>query len=116
MSDHGYAMSGPSARQLSLNIARWFTVYSTFYGLIGHEIASTMTAAGHTWTVDTTVPFTLASLRQYDAAFVGGTEPGSGASLQAFGLAFGDRCDLTRKPGVYRIVSSSPLFAGVTAL
>ena len=80
ISDYGYEESRPSARQLTLNLANWFTggrpgrflVYSAFYGLIGHEIAATMTAAGHTWTVDMSVPFTLSYLLQYDAVFVGG--------------------------------------------
>jgi hypothetical protein len=82
LSDYGYAVSRPSARQLTLNLANWFTggrpgrflVYSAFYALTGQEIAATMTAAGHTWTVDMSVPFTLSSLLQYDAVFVGGQE------------------------------------------
>jgi hypothetical protein len=80
LSDYGYDMSAPSARQLSLNLATWFTggrpgrflVYSASYGLVGHDIAATMAAAGHSWTVDAALPFTLASLLQYDAVFVGG--------------------------------------------
>jgi hypothetical protein len=154
ISDYGYQMARASAQQLTLNIARFFTggrpgrflSYSNFYGLIGFEIAATMTAAGHSWTVDTTVPFTLATLLQFDAVFVGGTEVdntvlidyvragggvfvegGTGlggvfeaqhwaAFLNSFGLGFGSHYDLMRTAGIYPVVSSSPLFAGVTEL
>jgi hypothetical protein len=155
ISDYGYELARPSARQLTLNLATWFTggrpgrflVYSSFYGLVGHEIAATMTGAGHRWTVDATVPFTLDTLLGYDAVFVGGTEAdnsvlidyvraggnvyiegGTGLGgdivearhwntfLKAFGLAFGDRYDLGRPAGVYPVVSTSPLFAGVSQL
>jgi hypothetical protein len=82
VSDYGFQLTRPSARQLALNLASWFTggrpgrflVYSGFYGLVGQEIAAIMAEAGHRWTVDTTVPFTLATLLQYDAVFVGGDE------------------------------------------
>jgi hypothetical protein len=156
ISDYGYQLTRTSATGLTLNVARFFTggrpgrflAYSDFYGLVGHEIAATMTAAGHAWTVDTTVPFTLDTLLQYDAVFVGGApvpdndvlieyvragggvfvEGGTGLGgnvweaqhwaefLNAFGLAYASDYDLTRTPGIYPIVSASPLFAGVAEL
>jgi len=154
LSDYGYQMSRASARQLTLNLAGWFTrgrpghflVYSSFPPLAGQEIAATMTAAGHTWTVDYTVPFTLSNLLQYDAIFVGGQvvdnsvlidyvraggnvflEGGSGLGgvreashwntfLNAFGMALGDMYDYSRPDGIYTMTSTSPLFNGVTAL
>src|SRR5689334_1673705 len=81
LDDYGYGMSRASARQLTLNVAAWFTggrpgrflVYSSFHSLVGHDMAAVMTAAGHRWTIDATAPFTVASLLQYDGVFVGGS-------------------------------------------
>lgn len=89
LSDYGYELSRAGARQLTLNLARWFTggrpgrflVYSSFHALIGHEMAATMTAAGHSWTIDASAPFTVASLLQYDAVFVGGTPADNGVLI-----------------------------------
>jgi hypothetical protein len=154
LSDLGYQASRASAQQLALNLAGWFTggrpghflVYSSLPPLTGHEIAATMTAAGHTWTVDFTMPFTLSNLLRYDAVFVGGQvvdnsvlidyvraggnvflEGGTGLGgvgearnwktfLNAFGMAFGDMYDYSRPAGIYTMTSASPLFNGVTAL
>lgn len=155
ISDYGYALTRESARRLTLNLASWFTggrpgrflSYSNFYGLIGQEIASTLTAAGHSWTVDMSLPLTLATLLQYDAVFVGGdevdnsvlidyvragggvyVEGGTGLGgnvweaahwntfLHAFGLGLGSPYDTSRLPGVYTVLSSSPIFQGVTEL
>jgi hypothetical protein len=73
----------PGARQFARNVAAWFTggrpgkflVYSKNFGLTGATLASVMTEAGHTWTVTTDAPFTLATLQQYDAVFLTGTNP-----------------------------------------
>jgi hypothetical protein len=156
MSDFGFAQTPGSAKQLALNLGAWFAggrpgrflVYSGFSALAGNSLAATMRAAGHTWTIDPTVPFTLETLLQYDAVFVGGgpqvdntvlidyvragggvfVEGGTGLGgdpwearhwntfLQAFGLAFSEHYDMTRAAGTYAISSTSPLFAGVTAL
>jgi len=79
--DYGFQQTPASATSLVKNVATWFTggrsgrflVYSNFHGLTGQAIAGVMTSAGHRWTVDMTVPFTVANLMQYDAVFVGGT-------------------------------------------
>jgi hypothetical protein len=81
ISDYGYQWTPGSSEELVLNVATWFTdgrpgrflVYSNFYGLVGQRLAATVRGAGHGWTVDTSVPFTLETLRQYDAVFVGGS-------------------------------------------
>lgn len=54
-----------------------FLAYSANFGLTGSSIATTMTGAGHTWTVSTAVPFTAADLAAYDAVFVGGHVSGA---------------------------------------
>jgi hypothetical protein len=66
--------------QFALNLASWFTggragnflVYSSNWGLTGTQLAETLRGAGHTWTVTTSVDFSLATLRQYDAVFLAG--------------------------------------------
>jgi hypothetical protein len=154
LSDYGYLQT-PDAHQLALNVAAWFTggrpgrflVHSSHYALTGADLASTMTAAGHTWVVSMDATFTLANLRRYDGVFLAGDpvdnavlidyvhagghvylEGGTGIGgniveaahwnhfLNAFGLALGPYYDFGRPPGVYSIVSNSPLFAGVTTL
>lgn len=70
-----------SARRYAVNIADWFTggrpgrflVYSSSFGLTSAELATVMTAAGHTWTVTLAGPFTLETLRGYDGVFLLGT-------------------------------------------
>jgi hypothetical protein len=155
ISDYGYVRTRASARRLTLNLASWFTggrpgrflAYSNFYGLIGQEIAATLTAAGHSWTVDMALPPTLATLLQYDAVFVGGDEVDNGVLidyvragggvyleggtglggnvweaahwntfLHTFGLGLGSPYDTSRLPGIYPVLSSSPIFEGVTEL
>jgi hypothetical protein len=79
LSNTGFA-SAPDARQFALNVASWFTggapgnflVYSANFGLTESQLASTMNGAGHTWTVSTTVDFSLPNLLQYDAIFLAG--------------------------------------------
>ena len=79
LGDQGISVA-PDARQLALNVAAWFTggrpgrflVYSSNFGLTEPMLASSMTAAGHTWTVSMQVPFTVASLQQFDAVFLAG--------------------------------------------
>jgi hypothetical protein len=80
LSDHGFLAAAPSARQLALNLAKFFTgtrrgtflVYSPNFGLNGHSLASTMRTAGHTWTMlDPAGP--PVDLSPYDAVFVGET-------------------------------------------
>ena len=66
--------------QFALNVANWFTngnlgnflVYSNNFGLTSTKLASIMTGAGHSWTVTTSVDFTLANLLKYDAIFLAG--------------------------------------------
>ena len=79
LSNYGFGMA-PDTRTFALNVASWFTgsepgnflVYSNDFGLVESELSSTMTAAGHSWTIDTSIPFTLGNLLAYDAVFLGG--------------------------------------------
>lgn len=56
--------------------------HSENFGLTGSLLASAMANTGHTWTVDTAQPFTLATLSQYDAVFVGGRVNGADPDTQ----------------------------------
>ena len=87
-----WAISDPvyteQSAQFALNLASWFTrgrpgrflVYSSNFGLTGAQVAHTLRAAGHTWTVTTSVDVSLDTLRQYDAVFLAG-EPVDNATL-----------------------------------
>jgi hypothetical protein len=63
------------------NVASWFMggvpgnflVYSDHFGLTGAKLAEAMTSAGHTWVIDSTMPFTLPNISTYDAVFLGVT-------------------------------------------
>jgi hypothetical protein len=80
LSNTGFSLA-PDASQFALNVASWFTgstagnflVFSTNFGLTESQLASTMTSAGHSWTVSTAVDFSLPNLLQYDAIFLAGT-------------------------------------------
>jgi hypothetical protein len=71
----------------ALNVAEWFMdeesgnflVYSNDWGLTGTDFANTMIAAGHAWTISTTVPDE--DLIQYDAIFVAGPDKPDNAVL-----------------------------------
>jgi RHS repeat-associated protein len=60
------------------NVTRWFAggrpgrflAYSSNFSYTNPEIAAAMAAAGHSWTVSTTLPFTVATLNQYDGVFL----------------------------------------------
>lgn len=79
LSDVGFSQTG-NAAAFARNIAQWFTggrpgrflAYSPNFGLQGSALATTLRNAGHTWTATINVPFTLGTLRQYDAVFLGG--------------------------------------------
>lgn len=79
LSDAGFNLAFNGAAQFAQNVANFFTgdqpgsflVYSDNFSLVGSQLAAVMQDAGHTWTVSTAVPFTLATLQQYDAVFVG---------------------------------------------
>ena len=122
-----------------------FLVHTANFGLNQPALADAMRSAGHTWVTGTTVAFTVDTLLQYDAVFLahdavdtsvlidyvraggnvylaGGTGPwsvGEAANwnpfLNAFGLGFEDFYNM-RLDGVRPMVTSSPLFAGVSAL
>jgi hypothetical protein len=67
--------------QFAQNVATFFTggesgnflVYSDNPALTGSELQAAMQAAGHTWTISTSVTFDLPTLLAYDAVFVGGS-------------------------------------------
>lgn len=76
----GFTMA-PDAARFALNIAAWFTggasagnflAYSTNHALTESVLASTMTNAGHGWTVSTSVDTSLANLLQYDGIYFAG--------------------------------------------
>jgi len=80
----GFAQS-PNAGIFINNITKLFTggvmggnflAFSNNFGLTGSELSNAVTSAGHTWTVSTAVPFTLANLQTYDAVFLGGYSTG----------------------------------------
>jgi hypothetical protein len=147
LSNQGFT-NAPSAAQFARNVANWFTggapghflVRSGNFGLTGTSLSSTMTAAGHTWTISVGASDALSNLQQYDAVFVCGTVPnlanltayvqGGGcvylaagtassdantwdAFVHAFGLDLGA---LNNLGGTFAIASSHPLFQGVTSL
>ena len=153
LSDSGFA-AAPDAAKLASNLAAWFSngvpanflVYSTNWSLTGHQLAHTMTAAGHSWTVDTTSEFTLSNLLRYNAVFVAGDQLDTsvlidyvraggnvylaggtgwfGPALEAgrwnpFLNAFGLTFGYHRTPMsrvVMSVSSTSPIFNGVSAL
>src|SRR5882672_6627173 len=127
------------------NVADWFTggaaghflVRSGDFGLTGTSLASAMTSAGHTWTVNIGASDSVANLLNYDAVFICQTVPnlanltayvqaggnvylaaGTNVNdantwdpfLHAFGL---DLAGLNNLSGVVPIASAHPLFAGV---
>jgi len=86
IAEQGFNAIPGAAGVFAKNIASWFTgggtgnflVYSNNFGLVGPQLANTMTGAGHTWTVNTGLPFTLATLQQYDGVFLAAwPHPGS---------------------------------------
>ena len=152
LTDVGFASASDTPRYVA-NLCDWFTgggpghflAYSTNFGLAGATLAQTMADLGHSWTVTTALPFTLATLQQYDAVFLAGDAvdqqvlidyirqggnvyiaAGTGwggaaaeaAQWNTFLAAFG----LSYLPayngigGVFPTSSSHPVFAGVSAL
>jgi hypothetical protein len=53
-----------------------FLAYSQNFGLNQSSLSNAVTGAGHNWTVSTAIPFTAASLGNYDAVFFAGTVGG----------------------------------------
>jgi len=69
------------AGQFAQNVASWFNngstggnflAYSGNFGLTGTNLSSSITGAGHSWTVSTAVTFDLATLSAYDGIFLAG--------------------------------------------
>jgi hypothetical protein len=79
LSDNVYT---EDAAELARNVGTWFAkgrpgsflVYSSNFGLTGQRLAETMKGAGHTWTVTTTLDFSLSTLLQYDGILLAGDE------------------------------------------
>lgn len=79
ISDNAFGRVGATPRFVQ-NIANWFTggqpgtfhAYSSNFALTGSRLAQTMQAAGHTWTVGATIPFTLENLQTYDGVYLAG--------------------------------------------
>lgn len=76
----GFAQTISDPGAFATNVGDWFTggstgnflAYSTNFGLTGSSLASTMTSAGHSWTVSTGISFDLATLSAYDGIFLAG--------------------------------------------
>ena len=142
----------PDAEQFAVNIASWFTggstgnflAYSSNHGLTESLLASTMTNAGHYWTVSTAVDTSLSNLLQYDGIYfagytidkdvlsdyveaggnvylAAGTTSTSGANANAcnpflneFGLSLSS--SINSVTGVHSITSDHQIFNGVESL
>ncbi len=80
LSNTGFTAPSDSAR-FAVNVASFFTggspgsflVYSSNFGLTQSSLRVAMEGAGHTWTVNSSLPFTLNTLLNYDAVFVCGS-------------------------------------------
>lgn len=78
--DIGFTTADPDTANFATNVVNYFAggsggnflVYSHNAGLTGSALANTVTSAGHSWTVDPSTPFTLASLSAYDGIFLAG--------------------------------------------
>jgi len=79
LSNTGFATAGAGPTSTyALNLANYFAgggpgnflAYSNNFGLTQPDLATTMTGAGHAWTVGTALPFTAANLAPYDAVFL----------------------------------------------
>ncbi|CAN2043495.1 exported hypothetical protein [Candidatus Magnetomoraceae bacterium gMMP-13] len=146
LSNEGFHYA-PDAAQFVLNIATWFTngslgkflVYSSNFGATGSSLSSTMTNAGHSWTINTSEEFTLSNLLTFDGIFfslnngdnsvlidyvrAGGNVYVAGGSgdlqkwnpfLNEFGLEF--EAGHNNLIGNFSINSSHPIFTNVKKL
>jgi hypothetical protein len=78
----------------ALNVAGWFSgggpgsflVYSSNFGLVESSLATTMTGAGHSWTIDntTSTPWNLPTLQPYDGIFLAGNAVPDTSVLAAY--------------------------------
>jgi hypothetical protein len=80
LSNYGFSNAYADTTQFVKNIANYFTDgkpgnflgYSYNYGVTGSQLSQAFQSAGHQWSVNPYVNFTLETLRQYDGVFVGG--------------------------------------------
>jgi RHS repeat-associated protein len=72
------------ARFFSPNHPGKFLVHTPNFGLNESMLANTMTAAGHTWTINTALPFTLANIQQFDAVFLAADLPANNQVLISY--------------------------------
>ena len=81
LSSKGFEYCSEGATTYCTNVAKWFVgkgnkgnflAYSTNYGVNSAQLKNAMEGAGHTWTLDATVPFTIESVKQYDGIFLSG--------------------------------------------
>ena len=144
--------NAPDTPTYALNVANFFTsggsgnflAYSNHFSLTGSALANTMTNAGHSWTVSTSITFDLPTLVSYDAIFLASNLPdlnvltnyvnGGGnvyymagtasnaaataAAWNPFLTQFGLELQSVINVGVgnYTINSTHPIFDGVNAL
>ncbi len=79
LSNTGFSSSSDTGT-FATNVASWFTggstgnflAYSTNFGLTQNLLSSTMTSAGHSWTVSTGVTADLSTFSAYDGIFLAG--------------------------------------------
>ena len=103
LSDLAFTNQAAQTTQLALNIGGYFgngqpgnfLVLSSVPDIPGYgargvqsaQLATVMTAAGHTWTINAGAPVTLAHLNQYDGVFLAGTVAsgaGNAATLASY--------------------------------
>ncbi len=80
LSDYGFLQTEDTGT-FAENVGSWFTegdtgnflAYSSNMALNGNFLESTMTSAGHDWTVSTSLTFDMATISTYDAIFLAGT-------------------------------------------
>lgn len=97
LSDAAFSSQPDQSAQLAANISKFFTddapsrllAWSTSgplsgsqRGVLGVQFGSRMSTIGHSWEVNPSVPFTLATLRNYRAVFLSGSAGSGSANAQ----------------------------------
>ena len=85
LNDGVFALGTSDAAQFALNLATFFVgtastgnflVYEQFGSLNGGSLATTMTSAGHLWTINPGITFDLPTLSAFDAIFFARNQDG----------------------------------------
>lgn len=91
LSDTGL-LPDPTSQAFARNLGSFFSssgpghflVYSSNFGLVENTLANTMRDAGHTWTIDASIPFTLENLLMFDGVFLTDVDPASPSVLRDY--------------------------------